>query len=84
MHLRQIFATRKLELNEVHFKMEHLLMGNTAGAICNNTTNNITSMSTAYGTKTHLSGAIILLKYVFVKMGHNSKTIALRVMPLVL
>ena len=40
-------------------------------------------MSTACGTNTHLSGATILFKYL-VKKGHNSKTLAFRVMPLVL
>ena len=37
---------------------------------------------TACGTNAHLSGAIILLKFSSVKMGHNSKSITVRVMPL--
>ena len=44
---------------------------------------NYKDKSTACGTNARLSGAIILLK-ILVKKGHNSKTIAFTVMPLVL
>ena len=42
------------------------------------------NISNICNSNAHLSAAIILLRFIFVKKGHNSKTIAFRVIPLVL